>query len=401
MTEKSYKKLRHFYYEYRSEAAFGIVLMAAVAVSYILSPLIPVDIFRSIISPALNTAVITVTLINTWAMFRHNEGLRIRRIYAWIMASLTVVIIVSLCYRFKVNFELRPAEGIFSFEGWELMAGDLIAWLLLAYPAELLRPGWLTVKNAMTRVLPVLVIGAIDWCVPWDLRWLLALVPLVWIALLLHHLRAYRIYSEENFGSVEQTDEQWVIRYLVMIFVLGCSYAYLCFTEEPNRLFTQQWLLFFILVYTNDQAIFRSKPWMEDAVQETGNVEVEELSSAEMSASNIASNAEYRRALEEWMASEKPYLNPNFRLTDLRQVLPMNRTYLSQFINAEYDCTFYQFVTNYRIEEAKLQMRQNPNLKMQQISELCGFSSATVFGRIFARETGLTPTEWIAQFDNK
>ena len=401
MTEKSYKKLRHFYYEYRSEAAFGIVLMAAVAVSYILSPLIPVDIFRSIISPALNTAVITVTLINTWAMFRHNEGLRIRRIYAWIMASLTVVIIVSLCYRFKVNFELRPAEGIFSFEGWELMAGDLIAWLLLAYPAELLRPGWLTVKNAMTRVLPVLVIGAIDWCVPWDLRWLLALVPLVWIALLLHHLRAYRIYSEENFSSVEQTDEQWVIRYLIMIFVLGCSYAYLCFTEEPNRLFTQQWLLFFILVYTNDQAIFRSKPWMEDAAQETGNVEVEELSSAEMSASNIASNAEYRRALEEWMASEKPYLNPNFRLTDLRQVLPMNRTYLSQFINAEYDCTFYQFVTNYRIEEAKLQMRQNPNLKMQQISELCGFSSATVFGRIFARETGLTPTEWIAQFDNK
>lgn len=401
MTEKSYKKLRHFYYEYRSEAAFGIVLMAAVAVSYILSPLIPVDIFRSIISPAQNMAVITVTLINTWAMFRHNEGLRIRRIYAWIMASLTVVIIVSLCYRFKVNFELRPAEGIFSFEGWELMAGDLIAWLLLAYPAELLRPGWLTVKNAMTRVLPVLVIGAIDWCVPWDLRWLLALVPLVWIALLLHHLRAYRIYSEENFSSVEQTDEQWVIRYLIMIFVLGCSYAYLCFTEEPNRLFTQQWLIFFIFVYTNDQVIFRSKPWMEDAVQETGNVEVEELSSAEMSASNIASNAEYRRALEEWMASEKPYLNPNFRLTDLRKVLPMNRTYLSQFINAEYDCTFYQFVTNYRIEEAKLQMRQNPNLKMQQISELCGFSSATVFGRIFARETGLTPTEWIAQFDNK
>ncbi|MBR2165158.1 MAG: AraC family transcriptional regulator [Paludibacteraceae bacterium] len=401
MTDKSYKKLRHFYYEYRSEAAFGIVLMAAVAVSYILSPLIPVDIFSSIIAPVQNTAIITVTLINTWAMFRHNEGLRIRRIYAWIMAALTVLMIVGLCYRFRVNSELRPAEGIFSFEGWELMAGDLIAWLLLAYPAELLRPGWLTVKNAMTRVLPVLVIGAIDWCVPWDLRWLLALVPLVWIALLIHHLRAYRRFSEENFGSVEQTDEQWVIRYLVMIFVLGCSYAYLCFTEEPNRLFTQQWLIFFIFVYTNDQVIFRSKPWMEDAVQETGNVEVEELSSAEMSASNIASNAEYRRALEEWMASEKPYLNPNFRLTDLRKVLPMNRTYLSQFINAEYDCTFYQFVTNYRIEEAKLQMRQNPNLKMQQISELCGFSSATVFGRIFARETGLTPTEWIAQFDNK
>ena len=282
MIENNHKSFRHYYYEYRSEAVFGIVLMAIVALSYLLSPLIPFDLFRSIIAPVQNTALITVTLVNTWAMFRHSEGLRIRRIFAWIMAALTVLFVVGIGYRFKVNAELRPAEGIFSFEGWELMAGDLIAWLLLAYPAELLRPGWLTFKNALTRVLPVFVIGIIDWFVPWDLRWLLALVPLVWIALLFHHLRAYRIYSEENFGSVEQTDEKWVIRYLVMIFVLGCSYAYLCFSEEPTRLFTQQWLIFFIIVYTNDQVIFRAKPWIENAEEEEEEV------------TEIEPNAEYR-----------------------------------------------------------------------------------------------------------
>ena len=396
MTENNHKSFRHYYYEYRSEAVFGIVLMAVVALSYLLSPLIPFDLFRSIIAPVQNTALITVTLVNTWAMFRHSEGLRIRRIFAWIMAALTVLFVVGIGYRFKVNAELRPAEGIFSFEGWELMAGDLIAWLLLAYPAELLRPGWLTFKNALTRVLPVFVIGIIDWFVPWDLRWLLALVPLVWIVLLFHHLHAYRIYSEENFGSVEQTDEQWVIRYLVMIFVLGCSYAYLCFSEEPNRLFTQQWLLFFILVYTNDQAIFRSKPWMEVATQETGDAGIDDLSSDEISDANVALNAEYREKLEQWMETEKPYLNPEFRLQDLRQVLPLNRTYLSQLINTEYDCTFYQFVTNYRIEEAKRLMREQPDLKMQDIAEQCGFSSPVVFSRIFVRETGETPSEWCA-----
>jgi AraC-like DNA-binding protein len=368
--------------------------MAIVALSYLLSPLIPVDLFRSIIAPVQNTAVITVTFINTWAMFRHSEGLRIRRIFAWIMAALTVLFVVGIGYRFKVNAELRPAEGIFSFEGWELMAGDLIAWLLLAYPAELLRPGWLTFKNALTRVLPVFVIGIIDWFVPWDLRWLLAIVPLVWIVLLFHHLRAYRIYSEENFGSVEQTDEQWVIRYLVMIFVLGCSYAYLCFSEEPNRLFTQQWLLFFILVYTNDQVIFRSKPWIEGVKEEEKEDEMQTEGGTDV-------NVEYRRALEQWMETEKPYLNPAFRLTDLRHVLPLNRTYLSQFIHAEYDCTFYQFVTNYRIEEAKRLMHDKPDLRIHEIAEQCGFSSPTVFGRVFARETGQTPTEWLAQFDNK
>lgn len=399
MHNNKHNTLRHLYYEYRSEAVFGLALIVAVVISYMLSPLIPSDIFRTIVTPAQNTAVITVTLINTWAMALHSDGIRVRRIYAWIMAAISVLIIGGLCYRYAVNAELRPTEGILAFAGWELLAGDIIAWFLLAYPSELLRPGWLTWKNALTRILPVLVIGLIDWFAPWDLRWLLALVPLVWIVLLFRHVHAYRKYSEENFSSLEQTDERWIIRYLTMITVLGLSYAYLYFSKEPNRLFTNQWLLFFIFVYNNDQVIFRSKPWIEDADKEAE--EETETPQGEKHELSIETNDENRRVLEQWMETNKPYLNPNFRLTDLRQVLPMNRTYLSQFINAEYDCTFYQFVTNYRVEEAKRLMSENPQLKMQDVADRCGFSSATVFGRIFARETGFTPTEWLAQSDKK
>ncbi len=183
------------------------------------------------------------------------------------------------------------------------------------------------------------------------------------------------------------------------------SYAVLCFIETPTRLFTQQWLIFYILVYTNDQVMFRSKPWLEKVESTKPSEEVEEpvLERTEVvpeAEEANGANTGYRRALEEWMEKEKPYLNQEFRLTDLRAVLPMNRTYISQFINAEYDCTFYQFVTNYRIAEAKRLMRENPNMKMQDVSEQSGFSSLTVFGRIFARETGLTPSEWKVSSDN-
>lgn len=390
MDEKRYRNLRVFYYEYRSEFAFGLGLLAAVIASYALAPLIPPELFASLISPVQNTAIITVTLINTWAMMRHNEGIRVRKIFAWIMATLSVVMIVGVCYRWMVNAELEPAEGVFSFEGWELLGGDIIAWLLLAYPSELLRPGWLTWKNALTRLLPVIIIGVVDWFTPWDLRWLLALVPVVWVILLFRHVRAYRKYCEDNFSSMEQTDEQWVIRYLVMILIVGISYAYLCFSEEPTRLFTQQWLLFFVFVYINDQAIFRSRPWIEDAEKETKEDETPEEGKTDV-------NTEYRRALEQWMETEKPYLNPDFRLTDLRQVLPMNRTYISQFINVEYDCTFYQFVTNYRIEEAKQLMKNHPEMKLSDVATLSGFSSPVVFSRTFAKETDMTPREWQAK----
>ena len=395
MEEQNRKSLRHFYYEYRSEVVFGLLLTAAVVVSYLLSPLIPADIFRSIIAPTQNVAVITVTSVCSWLLFRHHNGIRVRYIFAWILAALSVIFVLGLLYRMRVNSQLLPAEGIFAFEGWEMLAGDVIAWLMLAYPMELLRPHWLTWDKALTRLLPVFVVGVIDWFVPWDLRWLLAVVPAAWIILIFHHVRRYRQYSEDNFGSVEETDEHWVIRYLIMMFVLGCSYTYLCFIETPTRLFTQQWLLFFIFVYTNEQVIFRSKPWLEQVSDENGEIS-DEIDKVEVVA-NVASNTEYRRALEEWMEAERPYLNADFRLSDMMTVVPMNRTYLSQFIKEEYDCTFYQFVTNFRIEEAKRFMRANPDMRVQEIAEHCGFSSPTVFGRVFARETGLTPTEWLAQ----
>ncbi len=382
--------IRKFFVEYRSEVVFGLALTAAMVLSYILAPLIPIDLFRKIIYPVQNTAIITVLLINTWTMARHSEGIRARYVHAWITGTLSVVMIAGACYRMYVNADLQPAEGIFGFEGWEMIGGDLIAWLLLAYPSELLQPGWLTLKGALKRIVPVIVLGVIDMLVPYDLRWLMALVPMVWVALILKHVRAYRIYTEENYGSVEQTDEKWVVRYLLMILVLAMSYIYLCFSDEPTRLFTQQWLILFAIIYTNDQIIFRSKPWIEEAAKEP----VEDETVTDTKETPTGSNAEYRATLEEWMTREKPYTNPEFRLMDLRRVLPLNRTYLSQLINAEYGCNFYQFVTRYRIEDAKQLMTDHPDMKMQDIAEQCGFSSPTVFARIFARETGTSPSEW-------
>lgn len=151
------------------------------------------------------------------------------------------------------------------------------------------------------------------------------------------------------------------------------------------------WLLLLIIGYSTEQILFRQDPqFLEFEVEEE---------TKENKESSAETNAEYRHILEEWMEKEKPYLNPAFRLLDLRQVLPLNRTYLSQLINSEYGCSFYQFVTHYRVEEAKRLLHEQPAMKMQDIAEHCGFSSPTVFARIFARETGKNPSEWCAKQD--
>jgi AraC-like DNA-binding protein len=162
-------------------------------------------------------------------------------------------------------------------------------------------------------------------------------------------------------------------------------------SDDPARAFTQQWYLMFVLCYTTDQVLHRPDPW-----ERLHSTAVEE----EKEEPNPA-NAAYRATLEAWLEKEKPYCNPDFQLQDLRQVLPLNRTYLSQFINAEYGCTFYHWVNGLRIAEAKRLMREQPELKIQDLADRCGFSSRQVFARVFTRETGCSPSEWISKGNSR
>ena len=385
--------IRELYYEYRSELVFGFLLTALVVASYMLSPLIPLEVYRKIISPTLNCAILVCCAMSAIALFRHHQGIRVRKMSAYVMTAWVVVMSIGMWMKLSRHNSLTAADGMLSMNGWEFVLGSILGWLLLVYPTELLRPGWLNFKRAMINLLPVAVIGVLNAVLDMDLRWLLAAYPFVLLAFIVVNIRAYRVYCENNYSSMEDIDVQWVVRYIIMLVILGASYCFISFARFPTRLFTQQWLLFFLLFYSNEQILFRPDPWVEH-VRERKEDEPE----GEDNGSSLTGNETgYRAALEQWMVTEKPYLDKDFRLSDMMQVIPMNRTYLSQFIQTEFGCNFYQYVTKYRIEEAKRFMRANPDMRVQEIAEHCGFSSPTVFGRIFLRETGLTPTEWLAQ----
>jgi AraC-like DNA-binding protein len=258
-----------------------------------------------------------------------------------------------------------------------------------------LRPGWLNVRRALEPLVLVAVIVAIDRAFGIDSRFILAVIPVLWLGLLAFHIRKYRIWCEDNYSSMDYIDVQWIWRYITMYLISGVSYICMSFSYTPSHAFTQQWLLLFMLAYSTEQILFRQDPWVIiRRAKKTMQPEPEEPE--DDNTAPQLTNAEYRVMLEEWINKEKPYLNPEFRLLDLRQVLPLNRTYLSQLINTEYSCSFYQWVSRLRIEEAKRLKTEHPDMTMEEVAEQCGFSSARSFYRTFAREEDMTPTEWLA-----
>jgi AraC-like DNA-binding protein len=99
----------------------------------------------------------------------------------------------------------------------------------------------------------------------------------------------------------------------------------------------------------------------------------------------------------ELMEKEKPFLNPELKISDVASALGTNRTYLSDCINSQRGCSFTQFINGYRIDHAKRILRQDPNKKIADVYMEAGFANEQSFFRTFKAITGMTPSEWKAQ----
>ena len=385
-------KIRQICADYSREIIFGLVLLVGVGVSLWLAHYIPMYMYGRL-GMIMNGCIVTICIAGAWLMARHAKGMLVR--WVWVGVLLMYAFFAALLLMRVTSFVDTPKEGLVSMQGWELVGGNFLLWLLFLYPVLVLRPGWMTPGRALLQGLPVWIAFAIDEITHIDCRILLAIYPLILFFLLVSHIRKYRKWCEDNYSSMDNIDVQWIVRYIIMYLLDSALFFALCFFASVPIAFTQQWLLLLIIGYSTEQILYRNDPWETVRLRKEGAQEAEE--STEEEQTSTISFAEYRETLEQWMETEKPYLNPEFRLMDLRQILPLNRTYLSQLINTEYGCNFYQFVTRYRIEEAKRVMLANPFMKMQDVGEQCGFSSPTVFARIFSREVGMTPSEWTSK----
>jgi AraC-like DNA-binding protein len=97
------------------------------------------------------------------------------------------------------------------------------------------------------------------------------------------------------------------------------------------------------------------------------------------------------------MEQNKPYLDPNFSLQALGQMMNRSERYVSQAINKMGKTNFNRLVVRYRINEARrLITLHGEAVIMNDVAEQSGFANRISFYRSFREETGLSPTEFLA-----
>ncbi|MDR0961305.1 MAG: hypothetical protein LBM62_01930 [Mediterranea sp.] len=88
--------------------------------------------------------------------------------------------------------------------------------------------------------------------------------------------------------------------------------------------------------------------------------------------------------LENYFKRKKPYLNPNFRMSDLADDLDVSRTAISAFINNEYGIHFNRLVNRWRLAEVERLADKDIPLKHRVIAS--GFTDLKHYNRAKAQE---------------
>jgi len=95
-----------------------------------------------------------------------------------------------------------------------------------------------------------------------------------------------------------------------------------------------------------------------------------------------------------YFESEKPYLNSELTINDVVSVVYSNKVYISRAISQYTGRNFCQFVNYYRIMFAVETFRQNDELRISDLANLCGFNSVVSFNMAFRLFMKENPSDW-------
>ena len=232
---------------------------------------------------------------------------------------------------------------------------------------------------------------------------------LAYILFAIKWLRRYQEESHQLFSNEKQIQVGWLYQFLGASFLLWCIVALGLrvnfYDGNPHSNAFQS--LFFVLpcfifwvsfkAMTHPSA-FRKidlspKKAKGQKVEETPNGESGKYHRSGLKPSTAS---EIKNQLLHLMENKKPYLESNLKLKDLAAFLDIKPHHLSQVLNEQLNCNFYEFVNTHRIAAAKNKLRDVDlqHLTIEAIAFESGFNSKSTFNTLFKKQVGQTPGQW-------
>ena len=105
----------------------------------------------------------------------------------------------------------------------------------------------------------------------------------------------------------------------------------------------------------------------------------------------------YRTRLLELMNDEKVYLQSDLNLPKLAGMVNCSVNHLSQVINAEFSMSFFEYLNQHRVADARHMLANDPKCHALDVALKVGFNSNSTFYSAFKKICHVTPAEYRRQ----
>ncbi|PWN71138.1 AraC family transcriptional regulator [Chryseobacterium phosphatilyticum] len=202
-------------------------------------------------------------------------------------------------------------------------------------------------------------------------------------------LRTFRKLYQENYSSNHHLTYKWLLR-TTILFLIGNFFVLLrgfVKNDDPAFLYLYTFSSLFVLFVISwfvMTALYR--PNLLSGINK-------DLVSVKL-VNEIKEKPEELETLINFMEKEKPYLDDKLTLQKLAEQIELPEKQLSSLINQHTGKHFFDFINDFRIKDAKVLLRNQPQLTVLEILYEVGFNSKSSFYTAFKKETGSTPTDY-------
>ncbi len=201
------------------------------------------------------------------------------------------------------------------------------------------------------------------------------------------------------WGTIEDKKEvMTVLTGVAALFVMVVSDIAVYF-KLISFVFTSEFGFLFVMVAMCYATINRiASRWEDGPVR--SKAEIPEDRTKTNTSDDVFKNVDtesLKNRLLELMQEEKIYIDENLSLDDTAKYLSLPPHKFSRFMNLIMDSDFRNFINNFRVEEAKRLLKNEPDLSIKQICYEVGFKSASTFHESFKKFTGTSPGKYRKQ----
>lgn len=214
--------------------------------------------------------------------------------------------------------------------------------------------------------------------------------------LCLIELRRYRQHLREKYSTIENRELNW-LRLLVIGFLFVRSWALIVVLLVISSMHFELAKYFVFFGLTGIYLTFLLITLMI-FYSLRGSLKSEELdiNSQYPNDNDDKCNPEQIAILTRYMEQERAYLKSDLTLDKLATLTAISSRTLSRIINRHFKCNFFEFISAYRIDEARRLLSEDKDAAMNILNVMyaAGFNSKTTFNNLFKKRVGMTPSEY-------